>query len=77
MDVDEVDRIEHVLSATTLLVAIGKFGDSDRNVQARQVLLREGDLLRELGVREDVVEQRLGAELYAAGDELGERVRVQ
>lgn len=77
MDVDRVDRIEHVLRAPALLVPKRELADRDGDAEARQVRLRKRDLLRELVVREHVVEQRLRAKLQHARHELRERVRVQ
>ena len=59
MDVDRVDSIEHILRTPTLLVSIGQLGDGDRDIQARQVLLCEDDLLCQLGMWQNVVEERL------------------
>ena len=77
MDIDRVDGVEDVLRAAALLVAVRELADSDGDVEAGEVLLREDDLLRKLRVREDVVEERLGPELEHARDELGARVRVE
>ena len=77
MDVDRVDSIEHILRAPTLLVSIGQLGDGDRDIQARQVLLCEDDLLCQLGMWQNVVEERLRAKLDHACDELRQGVRVQ
>ena len=77
VNVDGVDGVEDVLRAAALLVAIRELADGDGDVQARQVLLREQHLLRELVVREHVVEERLRAELDHARHELCQGVRVQ
>ena len=77
MNVDRVDRIEDVLRTAALLVPVRKLADGHGDVQAGEVLLREDDLLRELGVREDVVEKRLRPELEHARDELRFGIRVE
>lgn len=77
MDVDEVNCIEHVLRAAVLLIPVCQLADRHRDAQAREVRLRVLDLARKLRVREDVVVERLGAELHAARDELRLGVRVQ
>ena len=77
MNVDRVDRIEDVLRTAALLVSVRELADGDGDVEAREVLLCEDDLLCKLVVRKDVVEERLGPELEHARDELGARVRVE
>ena len=77
VDVDRVNRVEHVLRAAALLETKRELADRDGDVETRQVLLRKRDLLCELCMREDVVEERLRAELDHPRHELGLRVRVQ
>ena len=77
MNVNGVDGIEHVLGAPALLIAVGELRDGNWNVEARQVLLREDNLLCELLMGQDVVVKRLRSELDATRDELGQRIRVQ
>ena len=77
MYVDRVDRVQQVLRPAALLEPKRELAHGDRDVEARQVLLREPDLLRELRVREYVVEKRLGPELENARHEFSLWVRVQ
>ena len=39
VNVDGVDGVHHVLRSATLLVSVGQFADSHRNLEAREVLL--------------------------------------
>lgn len=77
VDVDKVDRVEHVLRAPALLVPVRELAHRHGDAEAREVRLGEQDLLREHLVREHVVVQRLRAKLHAARDEFSTRVRVQ
>ncbi len=56
VDVDGINCVQYVLSAATLLVAVGEFTDSHRDVQGRQIGLGQYDLFRKLVVRQHVVE---------------------
>ena len=44
MNIDVIDRIEDVLSATALLVTVSKLGNGDGDLHACESSLGQGDL---------------------------------
>lgn len=77
MDVDEVNRVEDVLCAATLLVPICELADRHRDAQTREVRFCLLDLVCELCMRKDVVVKRLRAELHSTCDKFCLGVGVQ
>lgn len=71
MDVNEINCVQYVLSSATLLVSVCQFADGNRDIEAREVSLCLYYLLRELIMRQDVVEKRLRTKLDATGDKFG------
>ena len=71
VDINVINRIENVLSTTALLITVGELRNGDGYLYACELRLGRSDLGSEFGVGKDIVVQRLGAKLYATGDELG------
>lgn len=70
-----VHRLEDDARAAVLLEPVRHVADGDVDPERRELLLVRGDLRGEHGGREHAVEERLGAELDDARDELRLRVR--
>ena len=77
MDADDVDDVEDVLRSSVFLIPVRELAHRDRNPQTRQAYLGVHHLFGKLVGRQYAVEQRLGAKLDRARDELGLWVRVK
>lgn len=77
MNIDEINGVQDILSAATLLISIRKLADRNGNVETRKVGLCLLDLRGELVVRQHVVVQWFGTELNASCHELGLGIAVQ
>lgn len=76
-DSHRVYGIQHILSATPLLVSICQFVHRDRYAEVREVGLRRQDLGREVVRAQSIVVQRLRAKLHDASNVFGLRYSVQ
>ena len=78
MRIDDIDDVEDFEArAAVHLEGPLHVRDGDGDLEAREVVLRGLDLGRELRGGQDAVQERLGAELDCARDELGLRVGVE
>ena len=76
--IEDVNSVEDLKArAAVLLERVLHVRHGDGNAERRELVLRGADLRDEVRGRQDAVEERLGAELDRAGDELGLGVRVQ
>ena len=78
MDVDRINSVQDVLRVVLVLrVPKGHLANGDRDAHVGELLLRRLDLLSEVFGGDGAVEERLGAELNDARDELCLRVGLE